>query len=697
MIAVSTAVLCAGAMAATVVRTASARPSRRTVLAGTAAPAAARAHSVGGVEGSSRVDFELVLRLRDESGAKALVQALSTPGSPSYRHYLTAAQWEARFSPTVAQVGQAKQWLSGQGFAVGAVSKDRLTIAASGTAAQVESAFGTSLNDYRLAGRTVRMTPSDLSVPASIAGTVVGAIGIDQAVATPGDVGNPDLAGGSTDTSAPAATAGQFPPAPAAFLPAPPCSAYYGAKSTTLSPSYGMGYPATVPDVVCGYKPGQLRAAYGVSPAATGRGVTVAIIDPYGSATIAADATQYFATNDPGNPFANAHFTQTNATPFDDQTLCDASGWLTEQAVDVEAVHAMAPNANILYYGAQDCANGTLTAEQNVIDNRLANVVTNSWTYAAGDLVDDAATRTAYDDLFMLADATGMTILFSSGDSGDNFTQFGFSAADYPASSPYVTAVGGTTLQIGPTGQRIGELGWNTGRSLLCAANLVGVVPGCISSALNTWLPATPDASSGGYTSYVYTQPFYQVPVVPAALAVRNEAVVGSLPMRVVPDMSLDADPGTGFLIGLHQTLPNGVAQYTPTRYGGTSLASPLLAGIVADADQAPALPVGFINPAVYRLAVTKPSTIDDLLPEPSPEGNFRVDYAGPLGLDLSATATGFATSFRELYYSGLETYCDPTGNCASRPETQSAAPGYDSLTGLGSPGTNFIAALAGR
>ena len=81
-------------------------------------------------------------------------------------------------------------------------------------------------------------------------------------------------------------------------------------KETTTSPAFGNGYPKTVPDEVCGYKPGQYRSAYGVGSTSTGAGVTVAIIDAYGSATIDADATQYFKANDSGNPFSNADFTQ---------------------------------------------------------------------------------------------------------------------------------------------------------------------------------------------------------------------------------------------------------------------------------------------------------------------------------------------------------------------------------------------------
>jgi subtilase family serine protease len=689
VLVLSTAAVSAVALLATVgSQAANAAAPGRATLAGTAAPSAARTHHVGSVSQTSAVNFEVVLKLRDATGAQALVQSISTPGSADYRHYLTTAQWEARFSPTTAQVKQVTAWLRSQGFSVGAVSKDRLTIAASGNAGQVESAFGTSLENYKVGGQTVRMATSDFSVPSSLSGIVEGAMGVNQNVAKAQDVGNPDIPGSSSGASATSARPDQFPPAPPAFLPAPPCSTYYGQNTTTLNPPFGQGYPATVPDVVCGYVPGQFRSAYGVTPAATGKGKTVAIIDAYGSSTIAQDATRYFKKNDPGNPFSNADFTQMNATPFDDQSECDASSWLVEQAIDVEAVHSTAPNAHILYVGAQDCINGLFTAEQNVIDNRLADVVTNSWGDDAGDLLDDASTKTAYDDLFLLADATGMTVQFSSGDDGDNFYLFGFSSADYPTESPYVTSVGGTSLMIGSNGQRLGELGWNIGRSFLCTPN----IQAALDCTIGTWTAASPDGSSGGYTSYYYTQPFYQAGIVPAPLALRNEALTGPQPMRVDPDISLDADPGTGFLIGLHQTLPNGTAEYTQTRYGGTSLASPLLAGIVADADQAAGVNVGFIDPAIYRLSATP--AIDDILPEPSLEGNYRRDYAGPIGEDLGTS--GYATSFRELYYSGLETYCDATGNCASRPETQSAAPGYDSLTGLGSPGTNFIDALAG-
>ena len=152
--------------------------SGRTPLKGSAVTAAARQHVVGAVAKSAQVDFELVLKLHDASGAASLVRAISSPGSASYRHYLTASQWESRFSPAASEVSSARTWLASEGFTVGPVSKDRITISASGTAAQVEKAFGTTLKNYKLHGRTVRMAASTMSVPASVSGSVAGALGI---------------------------------------------------------------------------------------------------------------------------------------------------------------------------------------------------------------------------------------------------------------------------------------------------------------------------------------------------------------------------------------------------------------------------------------------------------------------------------------------------------------------------------------
>ena len=263
--ALAVAAACGGALFVVVgSEAASASAPARVTLAGTAAPSKARANHVGSVSNSSTVNFEVVLNLRDQAGAEALVQSISTPGSASYRQYLTAAQWEARFSPTQDQVNQVTSWLQSQGFSVGAVAKDRTTISASGTAAQVESAFSTSLQNYQVGGHTVRMASSDLSVPSSLSGVVAGDYG-DQPECGHGSGrrrkrGPPGF--GMPRACPPPSRASSRPrrrrssPLRRAALTTGP--------TTKLSPPFGQGYPNTVPDVVCGYKPGQYRSAYGV-------------------------------------------------------------------------------------------------------------------------------------------------------------------------------------------------------------------------------------------------------------------------------------------------------------------------------------------------------------------------------------------------------------------------------------------------
>ena len=135
---------------------ASASPtSGRAALSGSLASGAERSKHEARVAGGTAVAFDLNLSLRNAAAATALVKAISTPGSAEYRHFLTQSQWIARFAPTQASVSSAATWLKQQGFAVGAIPADRLFIPASGSAAQVERAFGTTLSTYKVSGKGV--------------------------------------------------------------------------------------------------------------------------------------------------------------------------------------------------------------------------------------------------------------------------------------------------------------------------------------------------------------------------------------------------------------------------------------------------------------------------------------------------------------------------------------------------------------
>lgn len=682
----------------------SAGAATRSVLIGSASPAAASTPSTGSVPGTTIIRFEVALNVRDAAGAAALVRAISTPGSPQFRQYLTPAQWEARFSPTSAQVSAVTSWLTREGFVVGSVSPDLLRIDVTATAAQIEQAFSTSMSYHVVDHRSVRLADRNLSVPSAIASLVAAVPGINENVATPalswGTATGPGTAmAGATapttvpnDDNVPAVKGGgpsPFPP-PSGFKPAPPCGTYYNQKHDTSVPQYDS-YPYPLPYETCGYLPGQFRSAYGVAAQVTagqsGEGQTVAIVDAYASPTLLSDVQKYYETADPSHPLDASQFSALYPSMYNHASLCTASGWYPEQALDVTAVHAMAPGADILFAAAPNCFFGLTDTVGKVVDDHLADVVTDSWGVTGGDLLESAATRKPMSDILMMADSTGVSVLFSSGDDGDNFPVFGVTAPDYPASSPYDTAVGGTSLQIGAKGQRIGELGWSTYKSYLCTSLLVGTL-GCSKTNQNTWLPLLFDGGSGGGTSYDYAQPWYQAGIVPSSMSEENAPILGPVPMRVVPDFAMDADPSTGLRMGFTQSFPDGT-YWAITRYGGTSLASPLLAGVVALADQAAGTALGFLNPSLYKIDTSHPSAIDDIAPG-GLQGQERVDYA-----NLFDATTGLLYQTRIITYEGTETYCNGATNCATRPNTLVTEAGYDNMTGLGTPGKNFVSVLA--
>ena len=177
----------------------------------------------------------------------------------------------------------------------------------------------------------------------------------------------------------------------------------------------------------------------------------------------------------------------------------------------------------------------------------------------------------------------------------------------------------------------------------------------------------------------------------PNALALRNEAVNGPVPYRVVPDISMDADAQSGMLIGLTQTFPGGV-RYGQFKEGGTSLSSPLLAGVIADADQAAGTPLGFLNPVLYKAYKATPAAFDDtrLPPHPHSAAVVRVDFANSVN-----ASSGYIMSMRPLNYEGPETYCDATNNCATRNVSLTTRPGFDSMTGMGSITSRFVSTIS--
>ena len=601
-------------------------------LPGSAPGWLAHGHRVGTPAARTAVNARVYLAPNGGfSSLESFAQSVSTPGSATYGRYLTPAQYHAQFDPTAATVASVTQWLTSAGFKVTGAETHSRYLDVSGTVGAAQQAFGTTIGTFTHAGITVQAPTGPLSVPSGLASSVLSVSGVDT---TP-------------EVNAPATTKPS--PPPAGFRNGKPCSTTYGDTnpSTTPAPD-GTALPryggATVPYAVCGYTGKQLRGAYeaGVNRL-NGRGVTVAIVDAYASPTILADANRY-ASSTGDKAFKAGQFSQNVPASYthvgSGKHGCTASGWYGEETLDVEAAHAMAPAANVRYYGAKSCNDRDLLAAlARVNDEGVAKIVSNSWG-GVGDVVKPTLFKT-YEATFLQGAAEGITFTFSSGDNGDEAIQLGSPQTDYPASDPYVTAVGGTSTEITSTGIA-GETGWQTSKySLVNGA----------------WSLVAPFqyGGGGGYSSNI-PEPAYQ----------KAAGIVSPNGGRAVPDISMDADPTTGMLVGQTQAFPDG-NYYDTYRIGGTSLASPLFAGMTALKIQSSGHGLGLLNNLIY----TDHSGFNDVTGAGMDAGDIRVDYAN--GLDSTG---GYLYSIRT--FNGATT-------------SLKVGSGWDSETGWGSPRAAWV------
>jgi subtilase family serine protease len=376
------------------------------------------------------------------------------------------------------------------------------------------------------------------------------------------------------------------------------------------------------------FTPQATQAAYNVGPlyaqGVNGHGVTIAIVDAYGSDTIRHDLHVYDqafglqsmcgeegVTCAPGMPtFTEFHFQGSPATKAPPPTSKgtgqeDKSAWALEVTLDVETAHSMAPMANILLVttptaetlGVQGFPD-MINAEQYVIDHHMAQVISQSFA-SAEDAFGSARSLLNLRHAYISAAQNGVTVLGSSGDGGTanaRKTPVGaggstipFPTVEWPASDPLVTGVGGTYLCTDPTA------GPNDPRTIY-----TGPVGRCNANPTQAEVGWT---FSGGGFSHVFSRPSYQ-DTLPA-----GSTAIGSA--RGVPDISLQASAGTGALVYL--TLPPdglsglicGSAPCSTGWYdiGGTSLSCPQWAGLVALAAQMHGSGLGPINPTLYSLA----------------------------------------------------------------------------------------------
>jgi subtilase family serine protease len=600
------------------------------------------------VPASQKLAVQVWLRPRLNK-AESFAAAVSTPGSASFHHYLSPASYASQFGASTATTAKVESWLRGAGFTGVTASPLRSYVRATGSAKAIDAAFHTQLKLYRAtagvnAGRyRLRANDSAISVPSSLSGGVAGVTGLDNAAPV-------------RPLQRPSATAiGKTTPRTTvrAKPTAAPCSFYYGEyRATGLPRQFGV---TSFPTDNCGYSGTQLRKAYGASSAATGSGQTVALIELGLTPDMFLTLHDYAKKNGLPAPAGRRY----SELSLGRGSQCGDPADIEEQ-LDVEMSYAMAPGANQLVVGGDSCnegdygMQGLFNADLAVLgtgSHPLATVASNSWE--SGTEGQAPALTNIEHAILVQATAEGVGMYFSSGDGSGVLS---------PSSDPDAIAVGGTTLGIGKGGSRLFETGWSEGISLLNG---------------KSWFFLGEYGAAGGGPSLLWAEPSYQDGVVPADMATAPGNRGGTV--RSVPDISADADPFTGAAVGL-LTFHNKSGK-PPTYFqfpvGGTSEAAPLVAGMVTAAQQGQPASFGLINPALYQLADS--SALYDALPLTS---SSPVAYRGmacpPHDCGLWALTTFDDQSTKMFGYNG-----------------QVTLPGYDNMTGVGTPaGPAFIAGL---
>jgi subtilase family serine protease len=425
----------------------------------------------------------------------------------------------------------------------------------------------------------------------------------------------------------------------------------------------------------CGYSPSDIQTAYKLKQlykqGLDGTGQSVVIVDPCGSPTIQADAelfSQVYGLPD----LTPSNFKIVGTAPAG----CDPSGGgAGETTLDVEWAHAVAPGATIyLVISPSFFFNDLDAAILTAVTNHFGNVISNS--YGAPESLLDSSVFNPTDAILEMAAAQGIAVNYSSGDNGDWFNLLGFTDVQYPASSPFATAVGGTSLALKPDKSIAFQTGWGNNATVLAA-----MIPG------NTAVAVPPNnlgfqGGAGGGSSGVYTKPSFQ------------KGLPGSA--RLIPDIAYLADPFTG----VEDIQTFGTQQFV-SLVGGTSLSCPMFSALWAIAAQRGHEPLGQAAHLVYRLPE---NAVTDVVPFPS---FFNVS-----GATITSTAFNFyfpdqlaaPLGNTKEYVSALYNFGSPQGLSGwfvltfGTDSSLTTAVGWDNVTGVGTPnGEEFVEGVVQR
>jgi subtilase family serine protease len=593
------------------------------VMKGTVSPRVAMSQDQGQLSGSTPIEnMSLVFALSpaQQADLKNLLQQQQTPGSPLYHQWLKPGQFAARYGVSQQDLAKAAAWLRSQGFTVTAIPPSDDRVVFSGTAAEVNSVFQTEMHKYLFHGKQRWANSTPISLPQAIAGLTLGVRHLNT-----------------------------FRPEPHVMKRQVHEAPRSGGQHYTLSDQNGTEFNFIAP--------ADAQTLYDVTGLYnsnfTGTDETLAIVGQTDIVQHQSDIT-HFRT-----------LSGLNASNLPTQILVPNSGAATaypgdleEADIDVEWSGAIAKNANILYVTVGNNPNSSvLDSLMWAIDNPLVNntnfvpVISISYGGCEPEFAAGSAISILEQEL-QKANSQGQTVFAASGDSGSADCDSGYNssgnlvgasnglAVDYPPSSPYVTAVGGTSFSGDIEDQ---SMYWNS-QNTSTNGSAISYIP---ETTWNDSFDVTGldtngglSASGGGASSCVtttgtspnlkcaggFTKPSWQVGI-----------GVPSDRKRDVPDVSLAADPdhdgyvlctqevnsaGTAFTGKSSCAYPvtgNEVAYFDTSGngflYGGTSIAAPQWAAILTLMNQEAGNTggVGNANPILYQVAQTTPGAFHDI------------------------------------------------------------------------------------
>ena len=517
--------------------------------------------------------FDVSLASAHPSALSNFLANLTNRASPQYRRFLSTAQFARRFGASSSEVSALRDYLTSYGLNVGTLSEGRVVLHVRGTTTDIARAFDTSLATVRRPdGVLAAQFKFPATLPEAFARDVAGIAGLSSVVQPSAR----DVVSRASAT----------------------------VKVATTCPSDG-GETTNRPNSLGGYTPFQQARLYGLDTAwakgDTGVGQTIAVYE--------------LSRYDPGDvaTYMNCFGLNPTVTPVNVDGGPTGS-FDNEPTLDIEEAIALAPGARIEVYQGPNSSSGPTDVYQMIADDNTATIVSTSWGTCEVDPSGDPA---AEQPIFEQMAAQGQTVVAAAGDTGSsdcNGIKNNSPVVDDPASQPYVTGVGGLSVNsISPLSQTV----WN--------------------SATGT---ANAGAGGGGVSS-LWSRPSWQV----------APGISSSRTNRLVPDLSVMADPKTGFIEYFTGSTAGACTQNCDAGWGsigGTSIGPPLVSALVAVAAQGCSVNrLGFINPSLYAMA-----------------------------------STGFVdvtTGTNDLFSVGV----------------YSAAPGYDLASGLGSPnGAPFLSGL---